>query len=66
MSVDLKEQLVIDESGNRVAVLIDIEKYQKVLEGLEEFEANAAYESKSSNDETVTFDQAIREIENQR
>ena len=64
MSVDLKERYVVDEAGNRVAVLIDIEEYQKVLEALEELESIRAYdEAKGSNDEIISFDQAIKEIE---
>jgi hypothetical protein len=67
MSVDLKERYVVDETGNRVAVLIDIEQYQKVLEALEELESINAYdEAKASGDETISFDQAIQEIEKQR
>ncbi len=66
MSVDLKERYVVDEAGNRVAVLIDIEEYQKVLEALEELESITAYdEAKGSNDEIISFDQAIKEIESQ-
>jgi hypothetical protein len=67
MTVDLNERFVVDETGNRVAVLIDIEDYQKVLEALEELEAIAAYdEAKSSKDEIIPFDQATTEIESQR
>lgn len=67
MSVDLKERYVVDETGNRVAVLIDIEEYQKILEALEELESINAYdEAKASNDEVISFDQAIGEIESQQ
>lgn len=67
MTVDLKERYVVDETGNRVAVLIDIEEYQKVLEALEELESINAYdEAKASDDKVVPFDQAIQEIESQR
>ena len=66
MSVDLKERFVVDETGNRVAVLIDIDEYQKVLEALEELESiNAFDEAKASNDEIISFDQAVNEIESQ-
>jgi PHD/YefM family antitoxin component YafN of YafNO toxin-antitoxin module len=66
MSVDLKERFVVDETGNRVAVLIDIEEYRKVLEALEELESINAYdEAKASDDEMISFNQAILEIENQ-
>jgi len=66
MSVDLKERYVVDETGNRVAVLIDIEEYHKILEALEELESINAYdEAKTSDDEIISFDQAIEEIESQ-
>jgi PHD/YefM family antitoxin component YafN of YafNO toxin-antitoxin module len=64
MSVDLKERYVIDETGNRVAVLIDIEEYQRILEALEELESINAYDdAKAANDEVISFDDAINEIE---
>ncbi len=64
MSVDLKERYVIDETGNRVAVLIDIEEYQRILEALEELESINAYDdAKAANDEVISFDKAINEIE---
>ncbi len=66
MSVDLKERFVVDETGHRVAVLIDIDEYQKVLEALEELDSIHAYdEAKASNDEIISFDQAVNEIESQ-
>lgn len=67
MSLELKERYVVDESGSRVAVLLDIEEYQKILDTLEELEAISAYdEAKAESDEVITFDQAIAEIESQR
>jgi PHD/YefM family antitoxin component YafN of YafNO toxin-antitoxin module len=55
MSVDLKERYVVDQTGNRVAVLIDIEEYQRILEALEELESINAYdEAKASNDEIIS------------
>lgn len=67
MAVDLKERFVVDDTGSRVAVLLDIDEYQKVLEALEELETITAYdEAKASNDEIIPFDQAIREIESRR
>jgi hypothetical protein len=67
MAVDLKERFVVDDTGNRVAVLLNIDEYQKVLEALEEMETINAYdEAKASNDEIIPFDQAVREIESRR
>ena len=63
MSV-VKEQFVVDESGNRTAVLIDIERYSELLEAQEELESIRAYdEAKSSGDEVISFPQAVKEIE---
>ncbi len=67
MSIELKERYVVDETGSRVAVLLDIEEYNKVLDALEELEAISAYdEAKAESDEVIGFEQAIAEIESQR
>jgi hypothetical protein len=63
MSVS-KEQFVVDESGNRTAVLLDVKRYVELLEAQEELESIRAYdEAKSSGDEAVPFSQAVKEIE---
>lgn len=67
MSLELKERYVVDETGSRVAVLLDIEEYQKVLDALEELETITAYdEAKAESDDVISFKQAIAEIESQR
>ena len=61
------ERYLVDEKGERVAVLLGIEEYQKLLGELEELEAIRAYDAaKASKDEAVPFDQAVREIEQER
>ena len=58
------EQFVVDESGNKTAVLIDIARYSELIEAEEELEVIRAYdEAKAANDEEIPFAQAIREIE---
>jgi hypothetical protein len=60
----LKERYVVDEHGKRVAVLLDIEDYRRLLAELEELEAIRAYDAvKASGDEAVPFEQAVAEIE---
>jgi len=44
MSLELNERYVVDERGSRVAVLLEIAEYQKVLDALEELEAISAYD----------------------
>ena len=62
-----KEQFVVDESGRRTAVLIDIERYSELLEAQEELEAIRAFdEARASGDEAIPFSQAVKEIEGAR
>ncbi len=55
---------IVDESGARVGVIVPMEDYRKLMEELEELESIRAYDAaKSSGDEAIPFEQAIREIE---
>ena len=59
-----KERYVVDEKGNRMGVLLDLEDYRKLLEALEELESIRAYDdAKASGDEAIPFEQAVAEIE---
>ena len=61
------ERFIVDENGQRVGVLLDIEDYQKLLEELEELEAIRAYDAaKASRDEVLPLEQALAEIEKDR
>lgn len=61
---NLKKRYVVDEKGNRTAVLLDMEDYQKLLDELEELESIRAYDAaKASSDETIPFEQEVDEIE---
>ena len=61
------ERFVVDENGTRVGVLLGIDDYNKLIEALEELESIRAYDAaKSSGDEVVPFDDAVREIEQNR
>lgn len=58
---------VVDENGKRVAVLLDIKEYERMIEELEELEDILAYrEAKAAlengEDETIPLEQAMREI----
>jgi hypothetical protein len=62
-----KEQYVVDQDGNRTAVLLDVKYYHELLTALEEIESIRAYdEAKASDDEVIPFSQATEEIERQR
>ena len=59
-----REQFIIDESGNKTAVVLAIEHYSELLEAQEELASIRAYdEAKASGDEVVPFPQAVKEIE---
>jgi len=59
-----REKFVVDESGKRTAVLLEIDRYSELVEAQEELEAIRAYdEAKASNDEAIPFAQAMKEIE---
>lgn len=59
-----KEQFVTDESGNKTAVLLEVDRYVELLEAQEELESIRAYDAaKVSNDEAIPFAQAVKEIE---
>lgn len=60
----LKERYLVDEHGNRVGVILEIEDYQRLLEELEELESIRAYDAaKAYCDEAIPFEQAVAEIE---
>ncbi len=64
---DFNEQYIVDNKGNRTAVILDIKEFQKILEELEELESIRVYDAaKKSKDEAIPFEQAVQEIENKR
>ncbi|MFB2835827.1 GUN4 domain-containing protein [Floridanema evergladense] len=59
-----KERYLVDESGKRIGVFLDIADYQKILEELEELESIRAFDkAKAADDEVISFEDAIVEIE---
>jgi len=62
-----REQYVVDQNGNRTAVLLDVQYYHELLAALEEIESIRAYDvAKASDDEAIPFSRATEEIERQR
>ncbi len=62
-----QERFVVDEAGARVAVLLDIEAYRKLLEEAEELECIRAYDAaKTSGERAIPLEQALQEIESRR
>ena len=55
-----RPRFLIDETGKRISVVLDIEDYERILEELEELSDKRAYdEAKASNEEAIPLRQAI-------
>ncbi len=54
-----EEHYVVDQQGNRVGVLLNIQHYEKLLEELEELDCIRAYDAaKASGDEAIPLEEA--------
>ena len=63
LSGESEPQYVTDAAGNRVAVLLDLEQYQELLDAVDELDAIRAYDAaKSEDDEAIPLDEALRDI----
>jgi PHD/YefM family antitoxin component YafN of YafNO toxin-antitoxin module len=63
----MAERWLVDENGQRTAVVIEIGEYNHMIEDLEELEdIRAADEAKESGEQPIPIEQAIAEIEHNR
>ena len=61
--VALHPEFVVDESKHTKAVLLPFPEWENVVSELEELDDIRAFDAaKASNEETIPFDQAVREI----
>ena len=61
--IQFHEQYLVDEEGNRKAVVVPISSWQEILEALDELDDIRAYdEAKREPSNPVPFDQALAEI----
>jgi hypothetical protein len=64
MGVILNPQYVVDNEHSTKAVMLSIEEWNQVLEALEELEDIRAYDAaKDESQETVLFEEAVRQIQ---
>ena len=62
-----ERQFLVDERGQKIAVVINIQEYQGMLEELEDLEAIREFkEAKASGETPVPLDEAIARIERNR
>lgn len=60
-------RFITDEAGNRIAVILDLDRYEELMEALEDLEDIRAFdEAKASGDEAIPFEQAVQEVERAR
>ena len=60
-------RFITDSNGNRIGVILDLERYEELLDAMEELEDIRAFDAaKAVPDTAIPFEQAIREIENGR
>jgi PHD/YefM family antitoxin component YafN of YafNO toxin-antitoxin module len=63
----LRHQFIIDDSGEKRAVIVDLAEYQRLIEEAEELESIRAYDAaKAADDEAIPFEQAVTKIERNR
>ncbi|MBI4962716.1 MAG: hypothetical protein HY913_05505 [Desulfomonile tiedjei] len=61
--MELNEEYLVDEQGNRKAVVVPISEWQQVLELLEDLDDIRAYdEAKNQPSNPVPFEKAVSEI----
>jgi hypothetical protein len=62
-----QERFVTDEHGKRVAVIVDLDRYEKLLQAAEELEDLRAFdEARASGEPTIPFEEVVRQIEHGR
>ncbi len=67
--IAVRENYIVDNRGKRKQVILDMKDYNKLLDELEELDAIRAYDKAKSNlvnEEIISFEQAIKEIEASR
>jgi PHD/YefM family antitoxin component YafN of YafNO toxin-antitoxin module len=62
---------IVDENGKRVSIILPIEEYERLIEILEDLEDVRAYdearaELERGEDEVIPWEQARKEIEEER
>lgn len=67
----MSTRYVVNESGERVSVILDIKEYERLLEALEDLEDlraadEALAEIERGEDELIPWEQAKREMDEER
>ncbi|NJN48197.1 MAG: hypothetical protein HC808_18865 [Candidatus Competibacteraceae bacterium] len=62
---ELHPQYIVDEKHNKKSIILPIEEWEEIMLLIEELDDIQAYDdAKKTDDEIISFDQAVKEIEN--
>ncbi|WP_089730074.1 hypothetical protein [Candidatus Thiosymbion oneisti] len=62
--IELHPDYIVDEDLNRRAVILPYSEWENIIEEMEELDDIRAYdEAKTKANETIPFEQAVKEIE---
>lgn len=65
--ITMTTQFVTDDLGNKIAIILPIKEYNKMVDDLEELEDIKSYDAaKKSDQEFVVAEEAFKEIETKR
>ncbi|MCG3197189.1 MAG: hypothetical protein GHCLOJNM_01674 [bacterium] len=65
--VTVHPNYVVDEQENRKSVILSMEEWERIVDELEELDDIRAYDAaKAKSQEAVLFEQAVREIQEER
>ena len=65
--VNAKKRYVTDDQGNRIAVLLEVEEYRRLLDALEELDSIRAYDTAVAvREDAIPFDKAVEELKRDR
>jgi hypothetical protein len=57
----LKQQYIKDNQGHKIAIILPINKYNKMIEQIEELEDIRLYDQvKAKNEESIPFDEYLK------
>jgi prevent-host-death family protein len=61
------QRYLVNEQGERVAVVLDLAEYRKMIEQIEELEDLRAYDAaKAANETPIPLEQAVSEMDRRR
>jgi len=62
--IELHPEYVLDEKGQKKAILLPYEQWEQIIDALEELEDIRLYDkAKSAKSEPIQFDEALKEID---